>query len=244
MQGNSGISQMERPFRNSDVFVVIPAYNEHKILGQTVADVANYGYSIVVVDDGSPLPELDCLAGSTSSNIWYVRHVSNLGAGAAVQTGTEFALQQGAEIIVHFDADGQHIPSLIADLTSPIRRGECEIVLGSRFLDSADRALVPARKRILLKLGVFVSWLFTGVWLSDTHNGFRAFSRTAAQRIRMAENGYAHCTELLGLIRQSKLPYIELPTTIRYTNYSMAKGQSIFNSVNIVLDLVLSKFFG
>ena len=236
--------QAELPFRNSDIFVVIPAYNEHKILGQTVADVASHGYSIVVVDDGSPIPERDCLLGSPSSNVWYVRHVSNLGAGAAIQTGTEFALQQGAEIIVHFDADGQHIPALIADVISPIRRGECDIVLGSRFLNSADRALVPRRKQILLKLGVFVSWLFTGVWLSDTHNGFRALSRTAAQRIRMTENGYAHCTELLGLIRQSKLPYIELPTTIRYTTYSMAKGQSILNSVNIVLDLVLNKFFG
>ena len=118
------MSQADGPARNSDIFVVIPAYNEHEVLGQTVADVASYGYSIVVIDDGSPLPERDCLAGSASANIWYLRHASNLGAGAAVQTGTDFALQQRAEIIVHFDADGQHIPALIDDLVRPIRRGD------------------------------------------------------------------------------------------------------------------------
>jgi polyprenyl-phospho-N-acetylgalactosaminyl synthase len=228
---------------NSDIFVVIPSYNERNVLGTTVAELAPFGYSIVVVDDGSPIPERQYLSDQVNASTWYLRHVSNLGAGAAVETGTKFALSKGAKVIVHFDADGQHIPELIDKLVDPIRRGTCDVVMGSRFIESSDRALIPVAKRILLKLGVFVSWVFTGMWLTDTHNGFRAVSRTAAQQIHLTENGYAHCTEILELIRKAGVRYMEVPTTVRYTTYSLAKGQSMWNSINILFDLVLRKLF-
>lgn len=228
---------------NSEIFVVIPAYNERNVLGNTVSELAEYGYTIVVVDDGSAVPERDFLPRNISCGLWYLRHVSNLGAGAAVETGTKFALKQGARIIVHFDADGQHVPALIERLVKPIREGTADVVMGSRFIEPADRALIPPRKRILLKLGVIVSWLFTRVWLTDTHNGFRAMSRMTAERVHLTENGYAHCTEILELIRKSGAHYIEVPTTVRYTTYSVGKGQSMLNSVNIVLDLVARMLF-
>jgi glycosyltransferase involved in cell wall biosynthesis len=225
---------------NAEIFVVIPAYNERAVLAQTLARLAPYGYSVVVVDDGSAVPELNYIRNG-AENVWYLRHVSNLGAGAAVQTGTEFALLKGAKVVVHFDADGQHDPTQISKFVEPIRQGTCDVVMGSRFLNLEDRKLVPRKKRVLLKLGVVVSWLFTGVWLTDTHNGFRALSRTVAEQIKLNENGYAHCTEILEQIRKSGARYIEIPTTVRYTEYSMAKGQSMLNSVNIVFDLFLRK---
>lgn len=230
----------ENGFQNRNIFVVIPAYNEGAVLGETVKQIIPYGYSIVVVDDGSSVPEFNYIPNG-AENVWYLRHVSNLGAGAAVQTGTEFAVLKGAKVVVHFDADGQHDPTQISKFVEPIRQGTCDVVMGSRFLNLEDRELVPRRKRTLLKLGVVVSWLFTGVWLTDTHNGFRALSRTVAEQIKLNENGYAHCTEILEQIRKSGARYIEIPTTVRYTAYSMAKGQSIFNSVNIVFDLCLRK---
>jgi glycosyltransferase involved in cell wall biosynthesis len=205
--------------------------------------LAGYGYSIVVVDDGSAMLERQFIPRDIPRNLWYLRHVSNLGAGAAVETGTRFALRQGAQIIVHFDADGQHIPALIEKLVQPIVDGTADVVMGSRFMQASDCALVPWKKRLLLKAGVFVSWLFTGVWLTDTHIGFRAISHTIAERIQMTENGYAHCTEILELIRKSGARYIEVPTAVRYTPYSVSKGQSMLNSVNILFDLVLRKLF-
>jgi polyprenyl-phospho-N-acetylgalactosaminyl synthase len=226
---------------NSEVFVVIPAYNEGIVLAETLAELEAYGYSIVVVDDGSAIPQIQYMPDHAGSSLWYVRHSSNLGAGAAVQTGTEYALLKGAKIIVHFDADGQHIPALIDRLVDPIRRGISDVVLGSRFMNADDRRLVPRKKQIVLKVGVFVSWLFTGVWLTDTHNGFRALSAQIAQRIKLTENGYAHCTEILEQIRKSGARFIEVPTTVRYTSYSIAKGQSIFNSFNVLLDLVVRR---
>jgi glycosyltransferase involved in cell wall biosynthesis len=228
----------------SGIFIIIPAFNENAVLRSTVSGVIPFGYTVVVVDDGSAIPAASHLEGL---NVYCLRHAVNLGQGAALQTGGEFALTRGAEVIVHFDADGQHSPELIERLVEPIvtgdAHGKVEVVLGSRFLDADDRRMVPRRKRILLKTGAFVSWVFTGVWLTDAHNGFRALSCTAAGKIQLKENGFAHATEILDLLRRAKLSFKEVPVAIRYTSYSRAKGQSMFNSFNIVIDLMLRKLF-
>ncbi len=201
--------------RPSDVFIVIPSYNEREALATTVVGLIPSGYTVVVVDDGSFVPEIQFLHGLP---IRYLRHVSNLGQGAALQSGVDYALREGAQIVVHFDADGQHSPNLIEKLIAPIRTGEFDVVLGSRFI--------------------------TRVWLTDTHNGLRAFSRAAAGRIRLTENGFAHATEILELIRKCGVRYKEVPVTVRYTGYSRAKGQGALNSINIVIDLLIRKLAG
>lgn len=224
--------------RAADIFVVIPSWNEGETLGHTVSELVPYGYTIVVVDDGSKIPA-DQFVGSYP--VRYLRHACNLGQGAALQTGTEYALREGARIVVHFDADGQHSPAQIEKLAEPVSAGGFDVALGSRFLNATDRMQVPFEKRILLRAGILVSWLFTGVWLTDTHNGFRALSRRAAERIRLRENGFAHATEILELIRKSGLRYTEVPVTVRYTGYSRAKGQSVFGGIDILIDLVIAK---
>jgi len=226
--------------RNNEVYVVIPAFNENSVLASTVREVLAHGYSVVVVDDGSAKSARECLDGLP---VHYLRHAVNLGQGAALRTGSEFAISRGAGIVVHFDADGQHDASLIKSLISPIVRGEADVALGSRFLNAADRGAVPAAKRIVLRVGILISWLFTGIWLSDTHNGFRALSRSAAGELRLEENGFAHATEILGLIRSSRLRWVEVPVAVRYTEYSRRKGQSVLNSFNILIDLVLRRIF-
>jgi hypothetical protein len=153
----------------------------------------------------------------------------------------DYAVSQGAEILIHFDADGQHPANRIPDLIRPITAGECDVVLGSRFLRREDRALVPWKKRLALRVGIVVSGILTGVWLSDTHNGFRALSRQAAMRIRLRENGFAHATEILACLRSTGLRYREVPVGIRYTAYSIRKGQPVSNGLNVVMDLLLSR---
>ena len=222
------------------VFIVIPSFNEGAILRSTVDNLLGTGCEIVVVDDGSHTPARSQLHGLSVHSL---RHSVNLGQGAALETGTEYAVLQGADVIVHFDADGQHDAESIHSLIQPILDGECDVVLGSRFLNPIHTGSVPLSRRIVLRVGIIVSWLFTGVWLSDTHNGLRALSRTAASRIRMHEAGFAHATEILSLIKQAGLRYREFPTRVRYTEHSVAKGQSAFNGINIVFDLVVSKVF-
>jgi glycosyltransferase involved in cell wall biosynthesis len=166
-----------------------------------------------------------------------------LGQGAALQTGQQFALSRSADVIVHFDADGQHSAESIGRMIEPILDGTADIVLGSRFLNPADARAVPLKKRLVLRAGILVSWIFTGVWLSDTHNGLRALSRAAAQRIVIRENGFAHATEILDSLRRSGLRYREVPVSVRYSQYSARKGQSVLNSFNILFDLILRRIF-
>lgn len=220
------------------VFVVIPAYREGPVLRETIESLLPSGYSVVVVDDGS---DDDCLARLQGLPVHYLRHPLNLGQGAALQTGTAYSLEQGADLIVHFDADGQHPVEQIPALLEPILNGEADVVLGSRFLKPSDLALVPVKKRIALRIGVIVSGLLTGVWLTDTHNGFRALSAAAARRIDLRENRFAHATEFLDHLRLQHLRYKEVPSTIRYTAYSIQKGQAISNGLDIILDLLLRK---
>lgn len=229
-----------RPYMDiSGVFVIVPAYNEEAVLAATVDELLARNLQVVVVDDGSSTPARHVLAGRP---VHYLRHLINLGQGAALQTGTDYALHCGAEVIVHFDADGQHDPAAIPSLVGAVR-DDVDVALASRFLDSRHARSIPPLKRWVLKAGVVVSWLFTGVWLTDTHNGFRALSRKAAQSMRMEEDGFAHATEILALMRRARLRYREFPAYVRYTEYSRSKGQSVLNSLNIVIDLILRKFF-
>ena len=227
---------------HSRVFLVIPSYNEGRVLASTIRGLLPHGYSIVVVDDGSSDGTPAILAPILKDlPVHYLRHPVNLGQGAALQTGMDYALAQGAEYIVHFDADGQHPAEGIPSLLDPICRGECDVAVGSRFLDPESVKLIPRRRRILLRGAVVISGILTNLWLSDAHNGFRALSHAAAKKIRLHENGFAHATEFLDEVRRAKLRLREVPVAIRYTNYSQAKGQPASNSVNILIDVLLRK---
>jgi polyprenyl-phospho-N-acetylgalactosaminyl synthase len=221
-------------------FVIVPTLNEERVLRSTLEALLEYDYSIVVVDDGSRDSTWDI---ANSLPVYALRHPVNLGQGAALQTGMVFSLQQGAKILVHFDADGQHRPEDIQSLAEPIERGEADVVLGSRFLRQEDAQAVPPSRRIILRGAVLINGLFTGLWLSDAHNGLRAFSAAAARQIKLRENGYAHATEINAEIRRLKLRYVERPTHISYSSYAISKGQSPWNSLNILIDVLLRKVF-
>jgi polyprenyl-phospho-N-acetylgalactosaminyl synthase len=224
------------------IMVVVPAFNEQKELPRVVSELARAGYAVVVVDDGSEPPLLSILSGLSGHDLHYLRHPINLGQGAALQTGIEYALEKKADYIVTFDADGQHLVADIEKLIEPLVQNQYDIVLGSRFLEGASHNMSGKRK-FLLSTARFVNFIFTGLYLSDAHNGIRAMTAGAAQKLKLKENRMAHATELLEQIRRNHLRWKEMPVTIVYTAYSKQKGQSGWNSFQIFFDLLLNKLY-
>ena len=219
------------------VWIVVPAYNEGPRITKTLAELtAERLGNVVVVDDGST-DATGTLA--AEQPVWVLRHLFNCGQGAALQTGIDFALRQGATIIVTFDADGQHRIEDIQRLIEPIRRGDADVVLGSRFLGHADG--MPAARRIVLRLGVLFTRCVSRVRVTDTHNGLRSFSRAAATRIRISQNRMAHASEILDQLRILGLRYVEAPVGIRYTEQSLEKGQSSWNALKIAGQFLLGR---
>jgi len=218
--------------------VVIPAYNEAPAIGRVLSELCPLACRIIVVDDGSSDQTLEVAA---QFPVAILRHSTNLGQGAALQTGITYALRDPAvEIIVTFDSDGQHDPAAIADLEAALRSGY-DVALGSRFMPGGAAQNIPWLKRAVLWLAVRITRRMTGMSLTDTHNGLRAFTRAAASKICIRQNGMAHASEILSQVALYGMRYCEVPVNIHYTDYSLHKGQSIWNSVNILWDILGGK---
>ena len=227
--------------KHPKTIIIIPAYNEREeVLRNTLQSFSEQEYSVVVVDDGSD-EDLSLLLKDLKW-VTVLRHPINLGQGAALQTGMDYALAESAEAVVHFDADGQHDVREIPILLDALAQG-ADMALGSRFLRKEDAEAVPWSRRLLLRGARCVNFLFAGKWLSDAHNGFRALNRKAMQSIRITENRMAHATEIVALARKASLKIVEVPVHIQYTEYSRAKGQSWRQSLNILMELLLNKLF-
>jgi len=219
------------------LWIVVPAYNEEGAIGATLGGLRAYLPNVVVVDDGS-VDRTGRIARRRGAVV--LRHIVNLGQGAALQTGLDFAIGAGAQAICTFDADGQHDPSAIRAMLDAQHTSKADVVLASRFLQ--DGAKVPLVRRLLLGAALqFTRWQ-TGLRLSDTHNGLRLLTRSAAQRIRIRQNGMAHASEVLSEIAAARLSYIEVPASVTYTRYSLSKGQTMFDSVKVLFDLMYASW--
>ncbi len=217
----------------SSVWVVVPAYNEQPTIQQVVSGLLRFCPNIAVVDDCSMdlTAVRACAAGAS-----VLEHPINLGQGASLQTGIDFALQNGASHIVTFDADLQHRAEDIPSLLKGLRETGADFALGSRFLGRATD--IDLSRKLLLKAAVLFTRLTTRLKVTDVHNGMRAMTRRGASVLRIRQNRMAHASEILQQIAKSRLPYVEVPVTVEYTPYSKAKGQKLSNSVNIVLELL------
>jgi polyprenyl-phospho-N-acetylgalactosaminyl synthase len=220
----------------STLWIVIPAYNEAAVIGQVVCQVQTLGHRVLVVNDGST-DETGIQARRAGAIV--INHPVNLGQGAALGTGIEYTLQQGAEHVATFDADGQHRVEDLQRLIGALKREHADIALGSRFLEKPLN--ITFWRKTVLKLAVLLTWITTGIRLTDAHNGMRVMTADAAKKIRITQNGMAHASEIIELIKRHELRFIEIPVTILYTDYSLKKGQPLANALNIVLELLTGR---
>lgn len=220
------------------VYVVVPAYNEAAAVHQVVRSLRTEFANVIVIDDGSS--DETALEAARAGAV-VLRHVLNRGQGAALQTGIDFALRRGAEVVVTFDADGQHRPEDVHRLVGALDDERADVAIGSRFL--ALRSNVPPLRRVLLRLAAAFMRLSSGVALTDAHNGLRAMRRGAAERIRLTIDGMAHASELVDQIRRHGLKVTEVPVVIHYSEYSMRKGQSSLAAFRIAFDYLMKRLF-
>jgi len=223
------------PGRVRDTWVIIPLYNEEQVIGNVIAEVLTAFDQVVCVDDGSSDRSAQVAARAGAR---VVRHPLNLGQGAALQTGFEYALSDPAmKYVLTFDADGQHQVADALGMIERLRAGEAEVVFGSRFLD--ERSKPSFVKKLVLRAAVGYTNATTHTRLTDAHNGLRAIDRHVLGQLKITQNGMAHASELVAQIGASKASYVEHPVHILYSDYSRAKGQSLWNSINILADLIL-----
>lgn len=222
------------------VAVIIPTYNEGDRLKETLSHVLALYPLTVVVDDGSRENDVEA---AKEAGAYALRHVINRGQGAAIQTGVDFAVQKlDADIVVHFDADGQMDVKDIEAMISPIKNGETEVVFGSRFLGEALN--MPITRTITLMLSRMFTKLVSGVSLTDAHCGFRALSKDAAKKARFTLDRRAHASEIYDLVKIYNLSYAEVPVTISYTEETLAKGTKFTDGFGVLKDFFKHKFFG
>jgi polyprenyl-phospho-N-acetylgalactosaminyl synthase len=221
-----------RSEQDSDIWIIVASYNEGSSIGKVVTELVRRGYTVAVVNDGS---RDRTAAKAREAGAKVVTHPFNLGQGAALQTGIQFALMQGARYVVTFDADGQHRVSDIEKLVNALHAHKVDFALGSRFLGGTVG--IPLLRRLLLKAAVWFTRTTTGLHVTDTHNGLRAMTRRGASQIGLRQNRMAHASELLDQIARTGLGYVEVPVTIDYSRYSLAKGQRLGDSIAILVDL-------
>ncbi|MFA6490729.1 MAG: glycosyltransferase family 2 protein [Candidatus Magasanikbacteria bacterium] len=217
------------------VLVVIPAYNEKLRVGRVIRGLFEHGYKdVLVVDDGS---KDDTALEAEKAGAKVIKHEINRGQGAALETGDAYARNVGAEIVIHFDADGQFNPLDIEPALKLMRDKNVDLVFGSRFLDS--RSKIPWQKKyLILPAARWINFVFTGITLSDAHNGFRILSKKALSKVVFLHDRMAHNTEILKIVKKNNLTYAESPVEVTYLNY----GQGLSGGFRIILDLIIASF--
>lgn len=222
---------------NPDTLVIVPMYNEATVISRVLEGLHTRFSNVLVVDDGSSDGSGD-LARAAGAAV--VRHSTNLGQGASLRTGIEYALSHtSADYLVTFDADGQHRIEDTETMVAALRLGTADIVLGSRFLKGSGG--MPRGRVALLKAGTLFTRLTTGLRVTDTHNGLRAFTRAAGAQLTLRQPGMAHGSEVFQCVARGHLRYCEHPVTVIYSDYARGKGQRGVNAINVLYDLAAAK---
>ena len=226
--------------RNHDVWLIVPCFNEGAVIEEVLRSARGTFPNIVAVDDGSAD---NSAAAIHRAGAHLVRHPVNLGQGAAIQTGVEYArAQPGARYFVTFDADGQHQVKDVLAMVERVRSEPVDIVVGTRFgRPRRDDDQVPLIKRLVLRTVVLLSPRTRRLGLTDAHNGLRVFNRRVAEDLNLRMNGMSHASEFVELMDSRGWRVAEQPVDILYTEYSMSKGQSLLNGINILSDGFVGK---
>ncbi len=222
--------------KNKKVCIVIPAYNEERMIGKVIDSLKKEDLKNIIVIDDSSHDNTAEVARKHGAKVH--SHIINRGLGGALNTGITAALMSNADIIATCDADGQHRPRDVRKAVETLIKEGCDVVLGSRMINSKGMSL----SRKLLNRGAnMLTCLLFGIYVTDTQGGLRVFSRSAAEKIKIKTNRMEVSSEIIKEIGRNKLRFKEIPIEVIYTEYSMAKGQKNTNAFRIIYKLLLSR---
>lgn len=217
------------------VIAVIPAYNEATVIGDVVKHATSFADEVIVVDDGSNDRTAE-IAENAGARVY--SHVINRGLGATLATGIAAGLKNGGDILITLDADGQHDPAEIPNFVQAIEENGVDAVIGSRLLHGEG---MPFIRRVYNRIGNMITYALFGIWTTDSQSGYRAFTRQGASKLELKTNRMEVSSEFLKEIHDKKISFCEIPCSVKYTEYSMSKGQSFTVGISTLLKLVLRR---
>lgn len=221
------------------IFVVLPAYNEEKTIAKVMEDLMKMGFEVVVVDDGSKDNTYNIASNIIQENNhgFICKHLLNRGLGAALRTGIEASLMEDPDVIVTFDADGQHDPQDILNVSKPIINGDADVVVGKRNFRE-----MPLSKKLGNQIMNLITLIFYGIKVNDSQSGLRAFNRKAAESIMINARDYGVSSEIVGEVKRHNLKFKEVTIKTIYTEYSMTKGTNLAEGLKILTKLIMNIF--
>lgn len=216
-------------------YIVVPAFNEDRVIGSVLRSLKGTypSHQIIVVNDCSTDQTENI---SRAEGVTVVSHILNRGLGGALGTGIAKAIQMGADIVVTFDSDGQHLVEDVERVAAPIKAGEADVVIGSRLLTKSG---MPFIRRAYNLIGNIITYLLFGMKVTDSQSGLRAFSNEAARSLDLKANRMEVSSEIIREIKVRNFRYKEIPIKAIYTDYSMSKGQSFIVGIKTFIKLIV-----
>ena len=218
------------------VLVCIPAYNECNTIGDIVIKAKKYAAEIVVYDDGSTDNTYDIAKAAGADNV--IRNPRNSGYGVAIRTLFQAARERNADVMVTLDSDGQHNPDQIPDVIKPIIEEGFEIVVGSRFLNPNDTQGVPKYRSLGIKTITRLNQSASYSNITDSQNGFRAYSKNALLKLNLFENGMPVSSEILLNAKRNNLSVKEVPITVSYNVKRSSSQNPVLHGTDLVYRLI------
>ena len=214
------------------ILLAIPAYNEAEVLESSIKEMQEEGYfNLLVVNDGSTDSTSEILH---NMNIPEIKFVLNRGTGAATRASIYYALENNVDYLVLIDADGQHLPSDIKILFQCMQDNQCDVVIGNRFHENSDK--IPWTRKFYNQIANIITRI-GNTKVNDSQSGFRLLNKKAIQMLELEIDDFGVCTEMIWKCKSQNLTIAEAPISVRYTAYSMSKGQNFFQGIKTAFSL-------
>ncbi len=253
IQNHSSQNKTKQKIQQSDFMFHVKWLNESRTIAKVIDEIIWAGFSkILVVNDGSTdtMPEIvqQKIEQYPDKLIVLVNHLINRKHGWGNKTGIQFFRKFWAivdiQYVVFFDADDQmDIKDMQTYMKYLEENPDTDVIQGSRFVHGGVAKNMPFMRKIILRWGKILTRIMNGMRITDAHNGYKCFKLSALTNIHLHTDTTAYANELIDEYKRLWLSVVELPVHIRYTDYSLGKGQKNKNAINILLELIYRKFF-